>query len=680
MVIPPRKPFALPVMYNRPGPITHPEVFAGLYREGLRMVHVDATCTDDIYHPELIAWKAPGVFDYSVQEEGWKRLIEVGPEFKFCLRLYMGSPLWWDEAHPDELQRYADGSVHHEFRHTDRTTVPSLASKVWRDDSIAALNHFLDWLDGSGWSDRVWGLFPSFGITWEWGILGTDGLPDYSEPAVAGFRRWLAEHYASEDALRQAWGERRATFETAQIPTAAERLREPAAGRNGLRSGFGEGRGDAPGGDVRRFPQDRPSYDYQRFLSWCNVRLLDSYAAAIRAHSGSRFRVGAFYGYTVTAREHSEIMGRMGSGGLLGGHHALAEFEAGGHFDFIASPYAYANRNLEDGLIIQHFPLASVQYGGLEAYEENDLRTFTNIPATPPAISFGITTTRRESILHQRLAFAQAVCRGTSYWLTEIIEKERMLAGASNYSDPEVLAEVGRHLRALNALADQPRRSVAEIAIVIDEEAKDRLALGSKLFLREVYDQLGAWGWCGAPFDVWLASDFLRDGAPTARYKLVYVFAPSPDPPATADLARAYAHAGRTVWLGPNTVRGAAGGGIVSMSCAGLSSADLTRIARHAGVHLYAEVVQVMAGREEASGSDLDYICVHVRDAGRYRISLPTSGTPGDGTAFTDVFTGKRLGDDGGFDYEPLDVALFVRDGTEFPSASPSGSNPRGLP
>jgi len=406
---------AFPIMYSRPGPVTYTDIYGKLYREGLRLVHLDATCGDDYYSPELRAWHGDGKFDYTVQADGWKRLIEVGPDFRFCLRVYVGSPAWWDDAHPTELQRYADGSSTREFPHTARTSVPSLASEVWRRDSCLAIARFLDWLQWSGWSQRVWGIFPCFGITWEWGILGTDGMPDYSEPMQRRFRAWLNEHYGDVDRLRAAWGDSSISFDSANIPDADSRFR-----------------GD---GDLRQYPRDRASFDYQRCLSDANVELLNAYGEAIRAHSGDRYHVGAFYGYTLTAREHSFLMGRMGSGGLMGGHHSLARYEDGGVFDFIASPYAYSNRNLEDGVIMPHFPHAGTQARGLHGYEENDLHTFTNWMTINLPISVGQTGELRRSILHQRLAFASAVCRGASYWLTEITDSRRLGVEISNYSD-----------------------------------------------------------------------------------------------------------------------------------------------------------------------------------------------------------------------------------------------------
>jgi hypothetical protein len=54
-----------PLMYERPGPLVHWPPFRDLYQRGVRLFHVDATPSEDIYHPELRAWIASDTFDYS---------------------------------------------------------------------------------------------------------------------------------------------------------------------------------------------------------------------------------------------------------------------------------------------------------------------------------------------------------------------------------------------------------------------------------------------------------------------------------------------------------------------------------------------------------------------------------------------------------------------------------------
>jgi hypothetical protein len=626
-----------------------------LYQQGVRIFHVDATCSEDIFHPWLRAWKGPDTFDYSFQEAYWRELLEQCPEARFCLRVFVGSPPWWDENHPEELQKYSDGRTQHSFQRTDRTTVPSLASEAWKKAAVRSLEHFIDWLDRSGWAEKVWGLFICYGITWEWGILGSDDFVGYSKPMRDRFRDELKKCYGTDRGLREAWGDPNVSLATAEVPGKEARLR-----------------GD---GDFRVFPRDRAAFDFQRCLSNVNADYLLALAKAAREKAGTRFILGAFYGYTLTAREHGEFMGRFGSGGLQGGHHALGRVLDSKLFDFLGSPYAYVNRDLGDGVLMEHLPLRSVQAHGLQVYLENDLWTFTTPTPTNIPISLGHTNTLEESIAHQRLALAQSLSRGTSYWWTELTEW--IGPYAKNFSDPYLLDEIGRHVRTFSDVTGRGPASSkgrSEIAMVLDEESIDALALGSKLFLNEVYKQLPAWSWCGAPFDVWLSSD--ATAASMATYKLVYVFAPFMGNARRSDLVKALCNSGRTVWWGPGTglltdkgpdpkafqaLTGfsdpvAVTGEPLSLdqdgwnslygACAGLDPTALARIAQRAGVHLFGDApIQVMGVK--------NVIGVHVASKGRYRLALPP------GERWKDLFSGDEP-KDGTFDFSSRGVALFA--------------------
>ncbi len=652
---------SFPLVVCRDYTAGNPHPYPEFYQQGIRLFQVRATCSEDFYHPELRVWTAPDRFDYSYQERYWKELLERCPEAKLSLMVYVGSPPWWDEAHPGELQQYADGrTVHEPFLATDRRTVPSLASEVWLRDALSCLERFLAWLESSGWAERIWGILLSYGITWEWGILGSDDFADYSAPMQRRFRQWLRDFYKNDAALRKAWGDPRASFENASIPAPAARLRSD--------------------GDFRVFPRDRAAYDFQRCLSDVNLDCLFMLARKFRVIAGERYLLGTYYGYTLTAREHSELMGKFGSGGFQGGHHGLARFLDSGLFDFISSPWAYGNRSLEDGLLIQHYPLRSAQAHGLQGMDDNDLLTFCQVPK-PLHLSVGHTKTLEDSIFHQRLALSQALCRKTGYWYSELGGWFSQTS-RGNFSDPALLAEIG----CLNKIFETysgtlpgnqgPGKSAAQIALIVDEAAVDALGLKSKLFLSEVYDRLPAWGWCGAAFDVWLATDVTA--ARMKPYRLVYLFAPYLDDELRKKLRRALGRDGRTVWWAPYsgwlTDKGGDNSAFARLTgiadpkplsgmprekkypgwtslygpVEGLSSREIAEIARRAGVHLYGEPpLQVVASER--------YVTVHVNKGGDYKLELPGKGP------WQEVFSGKKF--TGVWKFRDKDVALFIRHG-----------------
>lgn len=627
-------PALLPLHYCRPGTLA-PAVphtikdmspFVRMAEIGVDLVQVYATPTADIYAPELHVWLAPGVYDYAPQEAGWNRVLAACPGARLCLRIFLGSPQWWDDAHPDELQRGADGSTHFKLNHTDRRTCPSVASGKWLADSGRALRHFLAWLKSSGWSDRIWGFLVCSGITYEWGLLGGDTLPDTSAPMLRRFRRYLKETYGDEQSLRNAWCDHTAAFATAAIPS-----------RDARKQGHG---------DLRRFPRNRAAYDFQRCLSVANAEWLIDSCRILREHGAAHYQIGAFYGYTLTAREGSGWSVLAGAGGFAGGHHALGLVLRARVLDYLASPYAYGNRDLGTGTLVPHFPWATVRHHGVRSYMENDVWAFTNPRVAKNAMSVGQTDTREDSILHQRLAWATALCRGESLWWFDLTHSKLLGREVSNYSDPGVHAELVRQFPRFDGLAARRGREAARIALVIDEAAKDALKLDSKLFLHEIYDALATWSWCGAPFDIWLAEDATPETM--APYRLVYLFAPAATPAQEAALSAALVSPDRTLWLAPGTELAGADNAatVLRQPCAGKSSVELADIARAAGVHLYADApVQIWASE--------NLVLVHTRAAGPQTINFPGGGR------WREVFDGAET--TGPFTFSKHDVRLFER-------------------
>ncbi len=484
----------------------HYEVFATGSRMGLRHLQVDATFAEDIYHPELRFWQGPDTFDGSAQDTHFRAAAEAaGGEIWLQLRLYAGAPEWWTVANPAECQVYADGTDVIELQRAGVRRLPSLASERWRRESCEALARYLDWLVDSGWSSRVSMILVSGGITWEWGILGTDGLPDYSLPAQSYFRCFLRDRYGTEAALATAWG-RQETFENAEIPDASRRWR--AGGDCGL----------------REVPAEQDVIDHQQSLSEMNSGLLLAYAETIKAHTARRVVVGAFYGYTLSAREQNAFTSCYGPGGFLGGHHALGRVLASPDIDLLAAPFAYANRTLGSGLIIEPVPLASCHLHGKAYYDENDCYTHSGAPVSDDrefsagGLSIGNAASLAESLQTLQLAWAQALVRGKHTWFIELsgwIDKYK-----PNYGDPEFQAEVQR----LNAignglLASFDRASVTEVAFVLDEASVGFVTLDNKRFRDDVYLASIGWAHHGVPLDVILLDDLLT--APEPGYRIV---------------------------------------------------------------------------------------------------------------------------------------------------------------
>jgi len=599
---------------NRPVLDNEVRVYHRLHASGLRVAHVDANATADIYHPHLNFWVGPGKYDPAPQEHYFRKVAEASPDSFFVLRVALYAPEWWTQAHLGELQLDGGGSEWFDLQRAGRIRLPSLASRSWRDGVLSALSAYLSWLETSGWSRRVAGFLLSAGITWEWSILGSDVFPDTSEPAREYFREYLRRVYGSEDALSQAWG-RQSAWDEIEIPT-VERRRMSIDG-------------------IRPAPEFQDAIDHQQSLSEMTVDLLLDCCQKVRTRTLGRSLIGAFYGYTLTAREQTPFTGQYGAGGLVGGHHALGRVLRSPDIDFLASPFNYADRALGSGLLMEHVPLGSVQAHGKAFFDENDLWMKPPVgDDRAAAISVGVAANPAEAKQYLHAAWAQAAVRGKHQWLTE-------LSGwvgefCENFDDPALLSEIRR----LNALTDElvllDRSPVAEIAFVIDEKSVAHLGLDSKVFLRDVYEASVRWGHLGAPFDILLLEDALALSSATSRYKvLVEAFV---RPPFARSALRAHAE---TL---PN-VRFLS----LEESC---DSGQLRCALEVAGAHLYAPVGHtVWANRS--------MVMIHAASGGTLPLHLPSTGR------WQEVLTGSVVehpeGQALGWSLRAGDTALFTK-------------------
>ena len=138
----------------------------------------------------------------------------------FLLPHLRGSTAWWVERYPDEcvVAVSADGK-RIDYQEPAGHRPGSWASARWRADMGSALTQFVQHLRTAPYADRVIGLLICAGTTEEWMLPGsnTADWTDYSQPAVEGFRKWLAAH-RHRTTNCAAWRDSQATLLTAAPP------------------------------------------------------------------------------------------------------------------------------------------------------------------------------------------------------------------------------------------------------------------------------------------------------------------------------------------------------------------------------------------------------------------------------------------------------------------------------
>ncbi len=298
---------------------------------------------------------APDRYDYLEYDRYFTAALAADPDALFLPHIGITPPMWWQQAHPEELCLYADGG------HGPQ----SFTSERWRREIGDDLRRLLAHLQSSPYADRILGycLFSGYSAEWQsWG-LWYDHLADYSQPALAAWRRWLTARYRTDAGLRAAWRRPDATLAGAALPTAAERHQ-------------------SPWGALRDPDREQPVIDFYRFLADCTAEAILDFARVAKEATGGRSLVGTYYGYLT---EHN-VRQQDSS------HLALARVLASKDIDFLMSPPLYTGRNL-GGTTGFMSAVESVQLHGKLWLSEADYRTHQ----TPPGIGYGRVDTLEQS-------------------------------------------------------------------------------------------------------------------------------------------------------------------------------------------------------------------------------------------------------------------------------------------
>ncbi len=260
----------------------------------------------------------------------------------------------------------------------------------------------------------------------------------------------------------------------------------------------------------------RQAIDYCRFFSGLVAKDIDVLCGAAKEACNRQHLAGVFYGYMQEIVWNNGFFGQRLAdadvehmAGARSGHSGLTQVLASPNVDFLCSPYSYGFRGVggEGGFMS---PEESVRLAGKLWISEEDMRTHLW-----PANSFyGQTRNTTETADVLKRQFGNILTRRAGAWWCDWAKPE---AGA--YAEPELMMIFQRSLELMREeLNDADRTSIAEIAVVLDEESS---------FYRSTLNNYDipawrnrAWGMAriGAPHDAVLLSDVLAGRA--REYKL----------------------------------------------------------------------------------------------------------------------------------------------------------------
>jgi hypothetical protein len=447
-------------------------------------------------HPE---WRgprhdSPGHFDFTTVEARFGRMLELNPDARFHLRiqLEMGREAgrWWRERHPEECELDSDG----------HRTTQSFASSTWRAQAVEFLQAYIAHIQGLGLGDRILAYQTGAGHTGEW-VKGLTAMRsacgDYSEPMQTRFRRWLRDTYSGDiAALREAWTDREATFESAKVPEAEAQL---CALNGAFRDPVREGR----------------VVDYYRNLAGLCADLIVTFNRTVKEASGGHALAGAFYGYLMELAWNAGYFGEGPDSTYAtiqrSGHLGLRRVLESPHVDFLVSPYSYGFRGI-GGHGPTMLPSESVRRSGKLILFEDDTRTCL----APPDAGFGRTDSLDDSVAVLKRNFAEVLTRGHGIWWL----------GATSHIGPAQEPAFGPLLRRFRELGTfglhLDRAPRAEIGVVLDDESFYYQSPNNSLDRSLIYNQR-LWGLprLGAPFDTYLLDDVISERTPPCR---LYIF------------------------------------------------------------------------------------------------------------------------------------------------------------
>lgn len=380
-------------------------------------------------------------------------ILETNPNAAILLRLYVNAPYWWMRDNPDELCIYGTGGVPYtddgdyerliDGDEENRMRV-SIASEKWKNDAGQALKTLLASVMNTPQGKHVVGIQIAGGVYGEWHQWGFRYHPDYGKPMITYFRAFLREKYRTEDALKAAWHDESASFDTA-VPAPPE-MRE------------------AVGGPPYRSPSDSAYViDSLNALQRCVPDAILHFARIVRQVWDRPILIGTFYGYYDPWPQV-----------YIGGHLEPNRLLDGGLVDYMAGPFHYhpSLRNIA-GTGCARGLLESARLHGVLWLTEMD-----NPPIGSAKCVGGLPERRKESVALMKRNILEPFTRGMGAWffdhrlVLDLGYNTTIYVKKGWWDHPALLKEI----RTLNRIADYTAttayRPQAEVLCVFDTRSR----------------------------------------------------------------------------------------------------------------------------------------------------------------------------------------------------------------
>jgi len=233
----------------------------------------------------------------------------------------------WNDENPDELCVDSNGNKNLPAYLGGTITCPSMASSKWLDSCDKIIKDMISHIENSSYADRIIGIMPNSGVTWEWQQWGSAVADatiyvDYSTHSRLAFIKWLENKYGDVASLNKAWNTNFASFDMVTIPTPKERS-------------------VADVGDFIDPVKHMKEIDFRRYYSELVADDVNRLCNTVKRESKGQMLTGTYYGYilyVLTPRRYQFI-----------GHSALYKVLDNPNIDFLISPSIYSQREIGNG-------------------------------------------------------------------------------------------------------------------------------------------------------------------------------------------------------------------------------------------------------------------------------------------------------------------------------------------
>lgn len=328
--------------------------------------------------------------------------------------------------------------------------VPSMASKLWQNEICRVAEQFVKHIMNSPYADRIIGLMPSCGISYEWIYWGaqTKSFMDYSLPFQNGFRDFVRNKYKNITALNKAWNRNFTSWNQVSVPSEAERKNRRYR-------------------DFLLQEENQAVSDMRIYLNTTVAEAINKVVSAVKKASDGKMLAGVYYGYCLY------FCGPYFA--PFSGHFALGKVLDNPDLDFLISPCRYDDR-AAGGAAGSMLPLASLRKHRKLYVNEADNRL---VHSWSP--DGRITDLRgSKSVMEREFAFSLATGSGLE-WLDFgegwVPEDKRLVKVFENCQ------RAARELAEENKFKPDYENA---IAVVVDEKAIARVAYDQRLFLNLV--------------------------------------------------------------------------------------------------------------------------------------------------------------------------------------------------